>query len=629
VDNEKIENLLNISLNATVEERQTSQILAQGYHPDTKVWEVVVRYVRTLEPVREISAQIRIVELLGQYAILWLPESLIEQVAKLDNILYMEMPKSFYFSVNQGKEASCVSFIQSVDTYGLTGKGVLIGIADSGIDVSHLDFRNPDGSSRIRYLWDQSGNGGTPPQGYGIGREYTQENLDALLSDTTDRASLEEVRRLETSGHGTAVAGIAAGNGRESDGVYSGMAPESKLVIVKLAPAAENGFPRTTQIMMAVDYLIRKSLELGQPMAINLSFGNNYGAHSGQSLLETYLDTVSDIAQLSICVGSGNEGNSAIHTSIRVKNSEDYFNRNPLYYIGNQAIYEIPISVGTYQTSFSIQIWKYYTDVCRLTLVHPSGQQVILQEAVSSTQRYSLQNTSILFYGGTPQPYQIWQELFLDLLPEESYVDSGIWKIRLEPLRTVRGEYDFWLPTATGLNSSTAFQYPTPDKTLTIPSTASKVITVGAYNSRTLSYAPFSGRGFTNFTNQAKPDLVAPGVEVMSTKVGGGYEQVTGTSFATPFVTGAAALLMQWGIVQGNDLFLYGQKLKAFLHRGAKELRGFEEYPNAMVGWGENVIIRSHGRKSVKSSVSVHFPNTETKHFFHNFEENLPGLDAK
>lgn len=583
MNNEKIENLLNISLDATNEERETSQILAQGYNPNTKIWEVIVRYVETLDAVRALSLEIRVVELFGQYAILWVPENLIDSVAQLNSILYMEMPKRFYFAVNQGKEASCVSLVQSADTYGLTGRGVLIGIADSGIDVTHPDFQNADGSSRIRYLWDQSGSGGQLPDAYGMGREYMQEELNEILSNT---ARVNELRRLETSGHGTAVAGIAAGNGKGEQGRYTGMAPESELVVVKLAPASEEGFPRTTQVMMAIDYLVRKSLELQQPMAINLSFGNSYGSHSGQNLLETYLDTVSDIGRLSICTGSGNEGSSAIHTSVDVGNPESPQNRNPMYNSNGQPIYEIPISVGTYQTSFNIQLWKYYTDTCRLTVVHPSGQQVILQEDVSVTQRYSLRNTTILFYEGMPQPYQPWQELFLDLLPTGSYIDSGVWRIRLEPLQTVRGEYDFWLPTASGLNTSTAFQYPTPEKTLTIPSTSSKTITVGAYNSRTLTYAPFSGRGYTNFTRQVKPDLAAPGVDVMSTRVGGGYEAVTGTSFATPFVTGAAALLMQWGIVEGNDPFLYGQKLKAFLHKGAKPLPRFVEYPNNQVGWG-------------------------------------------
>ena len=172
-------------------------------------------------------------------------------------------------------------------------------------------------------------------------------------------------------------------------------------------------------------------------------------------------------------------------------------------------------------------------------------------------------------------------------------MESGIWTFHLTPQRIVQGRYDFWLPSSAVMNFSTRFLRSTPDTTLTIPSSATKVITVGAYNSITNSYADFSGRGFTRLTDRAKPDLCAPGVGLMAPGNGGGYRSVTGTSFAAPMVTGSAALLMQWGIVEGNDPFLYGEKVKAYLRRGAKPLPGFEEYPNPQVGWGALCVRES------------------------------------
>ena len=154
------------------------------------------------------------------------------------------------------------------------------------------------------------------------------------------------------------------------------------------------------------------------------------------------------------------------------------------------------------------------------------------------------------------------------------------------------GQYEMWLPGDAVLNRGTGFLFPTDRTTLTIPSSASRVISVGAYDARTFAYADFSGRGFTRLTNLVKPDLVAPGVEVVTATTGGGYAAFTGTSFATPFVTGSAALLMEWGIVRGNDPYLYGEKVKAYLRRGAKTLPGFARYPNEEVGYGEDVIIR-------------------------------------
>ena len=179
------------------------------------------------------------------------------------------------------------------------------------------------------------------------------------------------------------------------------------------------------------------------------------------------------------------------------------------------------------------------------------------------------------------------QEIYFDFLPMRGdYLQSGIWKFRLTPRRIVAGRYDLWLPSAAVLNRSTHFLPSNPETTLTIPSTASMAVTVGAYNSAYRAYADFSGRGFTRVTDQVKPDLAAPGVSIMAPKNGGGYEAVTGTSFASPVVAGSAALMMQWGIVDGNDPFLYGEKLKAYLIRGARQLPGYEVWPNPLLGWG-------------------------------------------
>ena len=178
------------------------------------------------------------------------------------------------------------------------------------------------------------------------------------------------------------------------------------------------------------------------------------------------------------------------------------------------------------------------------------------------------------------------QEIYIDMIPRDGYISGAVWQIVLSPRRIVSGEFEMWLPSESVLNQGTGFLFPTDSTTLTIPSTASRAISVGAYNALTFSYADFSGRGYTREQQLVKPDIVAPGVSVTSVMVGGGYGQFTGTSFATPFVTGGAALLMEWGIIRGNDNYLYGEKVKAYLRRGARPLPGFTQYPNPQVGYG-------------------------------------------
>ena len=575
---QKLENLLNLALDSSEDEREKSLNLNVGYDPIDREWDLIIKYSGSLDSVRNIAS--RVTELLNEYAIVRVAESRIDVLSEIPEVEYIEKPKRLFFQAAEGRRVSCINTVQDA-RLSLLGQGILIAVIDSGIDYANADFRNEDGSTRIRYLWDQSlklADEESAPEGYGIGVEYTKEQIDEALNAQTTSEQRRIVRSQDISGHGTAVAGVAAGNGRNSGGLYAGVATESELIVVKLGNPMQEGFHRTTELMMGIDYVVRKAMELRMPVAVNVSFGNTYGGHDGMTLLERYIDDIANIWKSVFCIGTGNEAASAGHTSGRISSESDE---------------TVQLAIQSRQTSVSVQIWKEYTDQIEISIVNPSGVRVGPIQEVLGPQRFRIGQTEILIYYGKPSPYSISQEIYIDFLPEESYLTEGVWRIILASGKIVIGQYEMWLPSDEVLNRGTGFLFPKEQTTLTIPSSASRVISVGAYDARTFAYADFSGRGFTRLTNMVKPDLVAPGVEIMTTTVGGGYAAFTGTSFATPFVTGSAALLMEWGIVRGNDPYLYGEKVKAYLRRGAKELPGFEEYPNEEVGYGALCTVQS------------------------------------
>ena len=563
---QKIENLLNLALDATGTERLRSVNLQVGYNEMTNTWDVIILYSGTLERVSETAESVT--PLLKNFAIVRIREENIEKLASLEEVIYIEKPKRLFFEVADGRRVSCIDAVQT-PRFRLTGKGVLIGVIDSGIEYANADFRQEDGATRIRFLWDQTVEG-TPPEGYRIGSEFSAEQINEALQQPNRTMRLQKVPSVDSSGHGTAVAGVAAGNGRNSGGRYRGTAPDAELIIVKLGNPGGVGFPRTAELMQAVDYIVQKAEMLQMPVSVNISFGNTYGAHNGTSLPERFLDAAAQIGRTLISVGTGNEGAEAGHTSGFVREGEET---------------SVPLGVQERQGAFSLQIWTDYTDVIGVTIKTPSGERVGPIREVMGTQRFLTGKTEILLYYGEPSPYSGLNEIFMEFLPVDDYVNSGEWNIILVPEQIVTGRFEMWLPASYTLNEGTAFFYPTEELTLTIPSTASRVLTVAAYDADTMSYADFSGRGRKNQNNQ-KPDLAAPGVNVVSVQGEEGYASFTGTSFAAPFASGGAALLMEWGITEKNDLFLYGEKAKAFLRRGARELPGYDSWPNNQLGYG-------------------------------------------
>ena len=573
-----------------MEERDKSLELNVGYDRQDRTWELIVKYHGDIS--RVANELIKVELLVNGYAIVTIPESLIEGFANLEEIEYIEKPKRLFFQVTQGKIASCILPVTIQDPF-LRGNGVIVAVIDSGIAYEHMDFRNQDGSSRILELWDQSitpdaERGFQPPEGFTIGTLFTREQLNRALAQPTRAEQLALVPSIDQSGHGTEVAGIAAGNGRTQNNRYQGVAPESELLIVKLGAATAEGFPRTTELMRALTYAVNRGIFYGRPISVNLSFGNTYGAHDGTSLLERFIDNVAEIGRTVISVGSGNEGAAGGHVAGSLLRSS----RNDSISTTTQEG-RIELAIGTYERGMNVQLWKHYNDRFILTIQAPDANQIIVNLDRMGRQVIQFANTQLLIYVGEPTPYSTNQEIYIDFIPVNQYIDSGVWTFLMNPVQVVTGEYYYYLPSENILNANTRFYQPTPDVTLTIPSTAEKVITIGAYNTVFDSYADFSGRGYVesryrvieNRGNTVKPDMVAPGVNIVTTSREGAYTTVTGTSFATPFVTGSAALLMEWGIVRGNDPFLYGEKVKAYLIRGARPLPGMIR-PNAMTGWG-------------------------------------------
>ena len=570
----KIDNQLNLALDVGNTIREQTIDLDTGFNKDFQTWELIVRYVGDLDSLAQ-KYDFSYVALINQYAVITIREDQIRDLARETQILFIEKPKRLHYEVSNGIAVSCINRVQTTQL-NLTGKGVIVAIIDSGIDYLHPDFRNADGTTRIIELWDQTING-DPPEGYNIGTVYTREQINAAIATGNRLQVLESIPSTDVSGHGTHVAGIACGNGRASEGRYRGVAYESDILVVKLGTSVNASYPNTAQLMEALNYCILKAQERNQPIAINLSFGNNYGSHTGNSILENFINEIALVWKTCICIGTGNEGASRTHTSGTLTE-------------GQNVTIELPVATAQY--TFNIQLWKDYEDDFLLRMIEPSGRVTVIESNLSTTQRYRLGSTELYVYYASPLPSNPLQEIYMELIPGNDFVTSGVWQIELVPRSIKNGRFDLWLPSGGVLNSETGFLRPTEDTTLTIPSTATKAITVGAYDGLSDSYAYFSGRGYTR-NNQIKPDIVAPGVNIVSAAPNGGYVQRSGTSMATPFVTGSTALLMQWGIIEGNDPYLYGEKMKAYLIAGARRLPIESEYPNPTLGWGTLCVRNS------------------------------------
>ncbi len=619
--NQKLEDLLQLALQTPEEVRERTDDLNIGFDSAARTWELIVKYHGSLDALKILGVQVEY--LIAGYAVLTVPEQLVDHMVELEEIEYVEKPKRYFYGVEMPRENSCIYRVVLQEPF-LSGKGVLIAVLDSGIDYRLPEFRNPDGSTRIRYLWDQSLQPEEmptekdfvrrPPAGFLLGVEFDSTQINRALAASGQQEQFQLLPSVDTSGHGTA--GIAAGN----SAAYQGVAQEAELLIVKLGLPDESSFPRTTEIMRAVTYTVKKAIEMQMPVVINLSFGNTYGAHDGTSLLERFLDNAAEIGRTVICVGAGNEGSNGGHLAGNLLEDSDQISSldtglgtgsstgtaagggtRPVAIpsrIGDAVArpVSVELAVAGYERSLNIQLWKNYCDEYRIYLRSPGGQEAQLPKMINGG-KYTLrlEQTEILVYFGQPAPYAVPEEIYFELLPlERNYINSGMWTIRLEPERVVTGRYYFYLPSAVVRSKGTGFYRATPEVTLTIPSTAAKVISVGAYDSTYEAYADFSGRGYADANRTigivaaglAKPDLAAPGVGILAPDIYGGYSPFTGTSFATPIVAGSAALLMEWGIVRGNDPFLYAEKVKAYLRAGAKALRGENEYPNSRVGWG-------------------------------------------
>jgi hypothetical protein len=550
-----------------------------------EIADFIVRYSpRAVDSLYEL-ARTRCVNLVSQeYAIVHAPLSGVLPLSFTQHT-YSAIPKLYGLQDTTALEAAGILPVFSQPNLMSTGQGILIGMIDTGIDYTNLLFQNPDGTSRILRLWDQTIESENTPEAVAgfqpfYGTVYSQEDLNRAL---TSEQPLELVPSTDTSGHGTFLAGVAAGRQIQSPTTFSGAAPDAALAVVRLKPAKQYlreffAVPpdadayQENDIMAAVAFLLGVAGQYQMPLVLCLGVGTSQGSHSGISPLAMQLQALSATRGFACVTGAGNETGFRHH----------YFgNLSP-----DQEYEDVELRVADSTSGFSMELWADVSELYTVGFVSPSGEvieRIPMTVGQETTISFQLDATRILI------SYQITESSSGRFLAFLRFTGPapGIWHIRVYPTLFVAGQFHIWLPMQGFLTEDTGFLRPDPDITITDPGNAPLLLTVSTYNHVTGSLYIHSSRGFTA-TGQIKPDFAAPGVEVQGPGIPPGTSRLsrqTGSSVATAITAGAVACLFSWGFTQGNDTTLTSISVKSILIRGAERKEAFR-YPNRQWGYG-------------------------------------------
>jgi Subtilase family. len=477
--------------------------------------------------------------------------------------------------------ASGIIQVQDQPFLNLRGEGTIVGIVDTGIDYTKDAFRYEDGSSKIRYIYDQTGQGQHPSGGFLIGTEYTNEQINEALKSENP---YEIVPQRDTSGHGTFLASVAAGR---EEGENIGAAPDAELIVVKLRksrpfylerylipPDQENAFS-SASVMVGIEYIIKRAKELDRPVALCIGVGTNQGSHDGFSLFEDYITHLTNLSGVCICTAAGNESQARHHTQGVIAKTD--------------ATQEIEIKVGENAGDIYMTIFNGAADRVSVAVKSPTGERVTRVPAKPGTvlnSRLVLEKSRVTVEYYFPLEGSGGQQTVVKIIN----ATPGVWTVTLYGDIILDGTYHSWLPITGFVSPDVEFLSPIPNFTIVVPATTIGTITCGAYNSGNNSLYPNSSWGPTRLPMMS-PTLSAPGVNV-----GGVYPSgpgvMSGTSVSTGITTGASALLLQWGVVQGNDVAMSTYQIKAFLIRGCNRDENVT-YPNPQWGYGRLNLIQS------------------------------------
>ncbi len=534
--------------------KQILNSLIEQYSPDNGEIELVVLYgdnfLRFKNSVDAIGAK---VEDLGYgFGILIIKVNDLNRIIELEGLQYIELPKILYTSAYDSNRASCIPSVWN--NYNLTGEGILVGFLDTGIDYTHNAFKDADGNTRIEYIYDLENR-----------VVYDRNKINEALKSEDPFSFVPEI---DLSGHGTHVAGIACAGGNINFDNY-GVAYKSSIAMVKITGENSLRAALSTQLMRGLKFLMDKSNEINKPLVVNISLSTNDGSHNGSSLLEKYIQTFTQLQKAVIVVAAGNEGNSAHHVGGEMKKEED-----------------LDLNIGEGEKGIILDFYKPVLVDVSVEVISPTGVSTGPMELSESYKERFVGREKIVVYSTGPKPFDIQGQTTISILPLGDTITSGGWRIIVRKLNNYEGYFDIWLPIAEGLNERTRFLQPDVYNTLGIPATVEGVISVGSYNFLNNNLSAFSGRGVVRPEWLIKPDLVAPGENILSTVEEQGFDTKSGTSMAAPQVAGICALLFEWGIIRNNDPFLYGERIKYYLIKGAKRTIFGEAYPNPDLGYG-------------------------------------------